>query len=161
MLIVAVMLFVGSVVALLLAVLPYRPVSVYEELRYDYRGVFFPLLHDLVNTKEWQVGRRAWYLDRLAGSALPSFGRRPLASHRFPGTASPLLQAMRQRVEPMSDADVNRELMAEVLKLRDILDWESQWARLGYTLLGCELAVISVFFGLLIVISTSKTHGLL
>jgi hypothetical protein len=159
LLIAALLLFVLSVVALLLAVLPYRPKALYADLRHSSRQVFFPIFSDLVDAPDSHIGSRAWYLDRLSGSVLPDFGHEPAAVGRAPGTRSPLLSALQLRLEPMSKGEVNRELMAEVLKLRDILDWESQWARLGYVLLAFELLAISGFFVLLIAVSTSQVHA--
>lgn len=145
-------LFLASVLAFLLAVSPYRPVAIHQDLKDGYRGVFFPDLQALVGDPG--VGTPAWFAPRLRLSMLPGFRRRTLFGRRAPGTRSPLMQAMALRVEGMDAADVNRELMAEVLKLKDVLDWESGCARWGYRLLALELVAMTGFFVLAILVAS-------
>lgn len=151
----ALSLFLGSLVALLLAVSPYRPLYVHQDVGREYKGVFFPDLHDFGGgPATWSWG---WFWPRLRTTLAPvhTLRRPPLWPQR---EHSLLLARMREQIGGMSAEDVDTELMVEVLKLKDILDWESGCARWGYRLLAAEVGVLTAFFALIIVVSAHHAH---
>jgi hypothetical protein len=148
----ALILFAASVLALLISIAPYQPLAVDAALGGDTRRVYFPNLHEL-SSAEPAVGTPAWFRRRLTGSPLPSGRRSAAALAQAVAAPAPLLEAMKERLEPMTSVEINRELMAEVLKLKDCLDWEARWAQLGYRLLRYELLAISAFFALLVAVA--------
>jgi hypothetical protein len=150
----ALALFIGSLLALLLAVSPYRPLYVHQDVAGEYKGVFFPSLDDLGHgAKTWTWG---WFWPRLKTTLRPVGARRPLP---WPADQRSLLLAgMRENVHGLTTRDVDNELMVEVLKLKDILDWESCCARWGYRLLAAELIVLTAFFVLIAVIAAHHVH---
>jgi hypothetical protein len=156
LLLVAFGVFLGSVAALLLAVSPYRPLAVHQDLEHEYQGVFFPDLAGLGGGPS--PGTWGWFWPRMRVSVLPFFRTRRVFAGRPPGTGSPLVATMRLRVESMTVEDVNRELMVEVLKLKDILDWESACARIGYRLLALELGFVAALFVLVMFVAAGQVR---
>ena len=154
LIVLALVLFLGSLLALLLAVSPYRPLFVHQDVAGEYKGVFFPSIDVFgrgAKTWTWR-----WFWPRLKTILAPAGARQP--PPRPANQRSLLLEQMRESVSGMSADDVDTELMVEVLKLKDILDWESGCARWGYRLLAVEVAVLTAFFVLITVVAALHAH---
>jgi hypothetical protein len=119
--------FLISIVALLLAVMPYRP----------------KVLLKLIEEKGYQP--RLFFPPSVSGQC-PT-----------PAGAEKRIRAQLDAVETLDVARVNNELVCESVKLAAVRDHEAGFARVGYVALVVEVALVVAYLGVVLATALSST----